>query len=336
MLRNLIRKIERGRSFAARIGENMYFQKALSCHKCHAVLKILLRLTGKAHNHIGRNAHVFLAKSFSQLCGNGGILFRGIRAAHGAQSLAAAALQAQMELRAKLRHSSQAADIVIRQHIRVKAAQADALNARHSRRMFHQLRQARSGIFAIAGQADCRQHNFTVTGCRQAVQFFQNAYFAAAAHRAAGAGNHAISAAAVAAIFYLHKCAGVICKAVHRQFFKAFALLVRANVHHLGFLAVQHFLHILQNGVAVAGTRYHISFFNFSGFFRERLRVTARQNCHRAGVFAFGAAQPFAAFLVAKVRHGAAVDHINIRTVFFFHYGKPILLKQLGQRTRFG
>ena len=33
MLRNLIRKIERGRSFAARIGENMYFQKALSCHK---------------------------------------------------------------------------------------------------------------------------------------------------------------------------------------------------------------------------------------------------------------------------------------------------------------
>ena len=231
--------------------------------------------------------------------------------------------------------TSQAADIVIRQHIRVKAAQADALNARHSRRMFHQLRQARSGIFAIAGQADCRQHNFTVTGCRQAAQFFQNAYFAAAAHRAAGAGNHAISAAAVAAIFYLHKCAGVICKAVHRQFFKAFALLVRANVYHLGFLAVQHFLHILQNGMAVAGTRYHIGFFNFSGFFRERLRVTARQNCHRAGVFAFGAAQPFAAFLVAKVRHGAAVDHINIRTVFFFHYGKPILLKQLGQRTRF-
>jgi len=28
-------------------------------------------------------------------------------------------------------------------------------------------------------------------------------------------------------------------------------------------------------------------------------------------------------------------DIKNIRTVFFFHYGKPILLKQLGQRTRF-
>ena len=42
-------------------------------------------------------------------------------------------------------------------------------------------------------------------------------------------------------------------------------------------------------------------------------------------------AQPFAALLVAEVRHGAAVDDVDIRTFFIGDNGVAVFLKQLGQ-----
>ena len=124
-------------------------------------------------------------------------------------------------------------------------------------------------------------------------------------------------------------------KLIHGQFFKALALLVGADVDDALLLTVQHLLHVGQNRVTVAGAGHNVRLGNFGGLVRERLRVAPCQHGHSAGVLALGTAQPFAAFLVAEVRHGAAVDDVDIRTFFIGDNGVAVFLKQLGQRTRF-
>ena len=131
------------------------------------------------------------------------------------------------------------------EHVRVKAAQPDALDARHFGRLFHQLHQRGAGVGAVAGQADGGEYHLLVAGLRQPPKFLQNTLLAAAAHRAAGAGDDAVGALPSAAVLHLHKGAGVLGKPVHGQFLKLLALVMGADVHHPGFLAVQHLPHVL-------------------------------------------------------------------------------------------
>ena len=219
------------------------------------------------------------------------------------------------------------------EHVRVKAAQPDALDARHPGGLFHQLHQRGAGVGAVAGQADGSKHHFFIPGLRQPPQFFQNTFLAAAAHRAAGAGNDAVGALPSAAVLHLHKGAGMLGKPVHGQFLKLLALVMGADVHHTGLLAVQHLPHILQNGPAAAAAGHYIRLCNGGGLLREGLWITPGQHRHRAGVFPLGAAQPFAAFLVSEVGHGTAVHHVHIRRFTAGHHRVAAVLKQLGQRA---
>ena len=221
------------------------------------------------------------------------------------------------------------------QHVGVKAAQPDALNAGHLGGFFNQLYQARTAVGAVARQADGRQHDLLIPGVGQAAQLLQHARLIAAAHRTAGARNNAVGAAAVAAVLDLDKGAGVLGKLIHGQLFKALALLVGADVDDALLLTVQHLLHVGQNRVTVARAGHNVRLGDLGGLVRERLRVAPCQHGHRAGVLALGTAQPFAALLVAEVRHGAAVDDVDIRTFFIGDNGVAVFLKQLGQRARF-
>ena len=240
-----------------------------------------------------------------------------------------------MELRAELLYCGHAADVVIVQHVGVKAAQPDALNAGHLGGFFNQLHQARTAVGAVARQADGRQHDLLIPGVGQAAQFLQHARLIAAAHRTAGARNNAVGAAAVAAVLDLDKGAGVLGKLIHGQFFKALALLVGADVDDALLLTVQHLLHVGQNRVTVAGAGHNVRLGDLGGLVREGLRVAPCQHGHSSGVLALGTAQPFAALLVAEVRHGAAVDDVDIRTFFIGDNGVAVFLKQLGQRACF-
>ena len=119
----------------------------LAGHKGHAGFKVLLSLAGEAHDHISGKADVFRAERRPQLGSNIGKLGGGIGAAHSTQGLVAAALQAQMELRTKFLYRRHSGDDLIVQHIRVKATQADALDAFDLGGFLDQLHQAGAGFF---------------------------------------------------------------------------------------------------------------------------------------------------------------------------------------------
>ena len=238
-----------------------------------------------------------------------------------------------MELRAELFHRSHPANILIVQHIGIQTAQTDTLNTGHGGRLLNQLCKACAAVGAVAGQADGRQHDLLVAGIRQAAQLVQYAGLVTAAHRPAGAGDHAVGTAAVAAVLHLDKGAGVLGKFVHRQFLEPLSLFVRADIHHTLGLAVQHLLHIGQNGAAVAGAGHNIGLGNFGGLLGEGLRVAPGQHRHGTGILALGAAQPLAAFLIAEVCHSAAVDDIDIGAFLIGDNGVAVLLKQLRQRA---
>ena len=240
-----------------------------------------------------------------------------------------------MELRAQLRHGGQPPDRLVVEHVGVKAAQADALDARDGRRVLDQFGQPGAGVAAVARQADGGQHDLPVTGPGQPLQLVQDARLAAAAHRAARTRDDAIGALAVAAILHLDESAGMFGKFVQRQFLKRFALVVRADIHHPLALTVQHFFHILQDRVPVAGAGHNVRLRDGGGLLREGLGVAAGQHGHGLRMLALLPPQPFAAFLVAEVGHGAAVDHIHIGFFARFHHRVSARLKQLRQRAGF-
>ena len=143
-----------------------------------------------------------------------------------------------MELRAELFHGGKAGDELRREHIRVQTAQTDALDALHLSAVLHQLHKVGAGIQTIAGQGDGTEHHLAVAGSRQLAQLGKDAGFVAAAHRAAGAGDDAVGALAVAAVLYLDKGTGVGLEPLHGQLFKFFAALVGRDGHN-ALMAVQ-------------------------------------------------------------------------------------------------
>ena len=237
-----------------------------------------------------------------------------------------------MELGAKLVHRCQAGDEFRGEHIGVKAAQTDALDARHLCAFFHQFHKIRAGVQPVAGQGDGAEHHLAVARSGQLVQLGQNALLGAAAHRPAGAGDDAVGALPVAAVLYLDKGAGVGLEPFHRQLLELLAALVRGNGYD-ALVAVQQLLYVLQDGLAVAVAAHKIGLHELCGLLREGLRVAAGQHRHRTGVFALFAAQPLAAFLVAKVGHGAAVHHKNIRRLVLLRNGKAVGAEHLFQRA---
>ena len=124
-------------------------------------------------------------------------------------------------------------------------------------------------------------------------------------------------------------------KPLDGQLLKLLALLVGADVHDALLLAVQHLLHQAGQNAPAAGAGHHVGLCHRGGFLRERLGVAAGQHRHGAGVLALGAAQPFAAFLVAEIGHGAAVDNVDVGLLAGGHHGIAVCLKQLGHRPGF-
>ena len=162
-------------------------------------------------------------------------------------------------------------------------------------------------------------------------KLLQNAFLAAAAHRAAGAGDDAVGALAVAAVLHLDKGAGMLGKPLDGQLLKLLALLVGADVHDALLLAVQHLLHQAGQNAPAAGAGHHVGLRHRGGFLRERLGVAAGQDRDGLRMLPLLPAQPFAAFLVAEVGDGAAVDHIDVRLLAGFHHRVAVGLKQLCQ-----
>jgi hypothetical protein len=237
-----------------------------------------------------------------------------------------------VELRAKLIYRRQAGDERRGEHIGVKTAQTDTLNARHLCALFHQFHKVRAGVQPVAGQRDGAEHHLAVAGSSQLAQFGQNAFLGAAAHRAACAGDDAVGALPVAAVLYLDKGAGMGLEPLHRQLLEQLAALVRGNGHN-AFVAVQQLLHVVQNGLAVTVAAHKVGLHELCGLLREGLRVAAGQHRHCTRVLALFAAQPLAAFLVAKVGHGAAVHNEHVCCLAFLRNGKAVGAEQLLQRT---
>ena len=118
-----------------------------------------------------------LAVGGAELADHLGVLLGGIDAAHPAQGGAAAALQAQVVLGAELVHCRQPGDELGGQHIGVKAAQPDALDALHLGALLHQLHKVGAGVEAVAGQGDGAEHHFPVAGSGQLAQLGEDALF---------------------------------------------------------------------------------------------------------------------------------------------------------------
>ena len=98
-------------------------------------------------------------------------------------------------------------------------------------------------------------------------------------------------------------------------------------------VAVQQFLYVLQDGLAVAVAAHKVGFHELCGLLREGLRVAAGQHRHRTRILALFAAQPLATFLVAEVGHGAAVHDEHVRCFAFLRNGKAVGAEQLFQRA---
>ena len=235
-----------------------------------------------------------------------------------------------MELRAELFHGGKAGDELRREHIRVQTAQTDALDALHLSAVLHQLHEVGAGVQTVAGQGDGAEHHLAVAGSGQLAQLGKDAGFAAAAHRAAGPGDDAVGALAVAAVLYLDKGAGVGLEPLHGQLLKFFAALVGCDGND-ALVAVQQLLHIVQNGLAVAVAAHKVGLGELGGFLREGLRVAAGKHRDRAGVLALFAAQPLAALLVAEVGHSAAVHDEHIGRFTFLRDGEAVGAEQLFQ-----
>ena len=235
-----------------------------------------------------------------------------------------------MELGAQLVHSGQPGDELRGEHVRVQAAQTDALDALHLSTFLHKLHQIGAGVQPVAGQGNGTEHHFPVTGGGQLAQLGQNAAFGAAAHRAAGTGDDAVGALPVAAVLHLDEGAGVGLEPLHRQFLELLAALVRGDGHD-ALMAVQQLEHIVQNGLAVAVAAHQVGLQELRSLLREGLRIAAGEHGHGTGVLALGTAQPLAALLIAKVGHGAAVHHEYVRRFAFLHDGKAVGTEHLLQ-----
>ena len=216
----------------------MHLEKADFLEEFAALFKIGLRLAGEAADAVGGKADRARTVGGAQLVHHLCILLGSVNAAHPAQGGSATALQAQVELRAELFHGGKAGDELRREHIRVQTAQTDALDALHLSAVLHQLHKVGTGIQTIAGQGDGTEHHLAVAGSRQLAQFGKDAGFVAAAHRAAGPGDDAVGALAVAAVLYLDKGTGVGLEPLHGQLFKFFAALVGRDGHN-ALMAVQ-------------------------------------------------------------------------------------------------
>jgi len=119
---------------------------------------------------------------------------------------------------------------------------------------------------------------------------------------------------------------------LHRQFFKLFAALVGGDGND-ALVTVQEFLHIVQNGLAVAVAAHEVGLGELGGFLREGLRVAAGEHRDGTGVLALFAAQPLAAFLVAEVGDGAAVHDEHISRFTFLRDGEAVGAEHLFQRA---
>ncbi len=96
-----------------------------------AFLKVGLGLTGEAADAVGGKADRALPIGGADLVHHLGVLLRGVDPAHPAQGGGAAALQAQVELRAELFHGGKAGDELRREPVRVQTAQTNPLDALH-------------------------------------------------------------------------------------------------------------------------------------------------------------------------------------------------------------
>ena len=236
-----------------------------------------------------------------------------------------------MELRAELVHRGQPGDVLRREHVGVQAAQTDALDALHLGAVLHQLHQVRPGVQAVAGQGDGTEHHLAVSGCGQLVQLVQDALLGTAAHRATGTGDDAVGALAVAAVLHLDKGAGVGLKPLHGQLLEPLAPGVGRNGHD-PLMAIQQLHDIFKDGFPVAVAADQIGLQKPGGLLGERLGVAAGQHGDGTGVLPLGPAEPLAALLVAKVGHGAAVDHKHIGLFPLRDDGEPGGAEHLFQR----
>ena len=150
-LMDLVGEVVGGGAAAAGVGEDVDFQEADLLQELAALPEIFLRLAGEAADAVGGEAHRAVTVGGAELADNLGVLLGGIDAAHPAQGGAAAALQAQVVLGAELVHCRQPGDVFGGQHIGVKAAQPDALDAFHPGALLHQLHKVGAGVEAVAG-----------------------------------------------------------------------------------------------------------------------------------------------------------------------------------------
>ena len=129
---HLLREVVGRGAAAAGVGEHMHLEKADFLEEFAALFKIGLRLAGEAADAVGGKADRARTVGGAQLVHHLCILLGSVNAAHPAQGGSAAALQAQVELRAELFHGGKAGDELRREHIRVQTAQTDALDAKET------------------------------------------------------------------------------------------------------------------------------------------------------------------------------------------------------------
>ena len=208
---------------------------------------------------------------------------------------------------------------------------ADPLDALHGGAALDEGVQVGAGVGAVAGQRDGAEHHLPVAGGGELVQLGQDARLAAAAHRAPRLGNDAVGAAAVAAVLHLDESPGVGLEAVDRQLFKRLAPGVGGDGDD-PLVAAQKREDVVEDGAAVGVAADKVRFHQFGRLLGEGLGPAAGHDGDGGGVLPLGAAEPFAALLVAEVGDGAAVDDVDVGPLAFGHHREAVALEQLLQR----
>ena len=291
----------------------MHFGKAAFLNESQGLDKFLLRLAGKAHDHVGGDGGA-VKVPVQQGHGfqiSGGVVFP----VHTLERFVAAGLHGQVELRTKARQRRRTAAEVLRDGSGLQTAQPQPQLRRGGAERLHQVDKALA-VFEIVpprGDFDAGQNDLPIARRRQFPGPFHRCLQRQGTNGAPGIGDDAVRTEVDAPILHLQHGAGAALQPSRRENLKAPA--VKGSVHGFhGPAILQLQLQKIEKAHPVAGSRDQVHV-QLPHILRMSLGIASAHSHHCLRMFPPGAGKHLAGFLVADGGDRAGVDHIGIRAV---------------------
>ena len=214
-------------SMPSRVREYMNFIKIHAFEKAAALLKLLVGLPWKSHNHICSECRPVIIAA--QPVHRRKKLCRRVMAVHPRQYAVAAALQGEVKMRTDFRFFRDGGDKFLAHHARLQRAEPDPLYALHTRDGAEQRQQSRISaaclivgnilpVQAVAPDMNSGDHNLPDALCRKPLYFLQHLLRAAAPHPASRVGNNTIGTELIAPVLNFDIRAGPPGRPEHHGF----------------------------------------------------------------------------------------------------------------------